>query len=267
MDAAQHNQIDSIFLKLGLTGPFIHDEYSLTMERRFGRKADRFMQAVDDAYDSFDGPTAETWKRLYQLKNADKDMSVFISAHQCTTLYKAFLTWLLDHLEEEPERVIELGCENGLLTLAIGSLLPNSDVLGIDIVGKAISNAKQLRKKFQLNNSEFRMADLTKPMEISQPQADLIVASWVMHELLPCTINGGSISKGEQTFLANLAGLIRSGGSLVSVNRFPFADSQVPKLSDSLATVGFEQTLQTTIAAEEGEVTSRFPIVCFEKLA
>ena len=59
------------------------------MERRSGAKANRFMDAVDEAFAEPTGPNQETWQRLYRLKNSDAQMSGYVSAHQCSTLQQA----------------------------------------------------------------------------------------------------------------------------------------------------------------------------------
>src|SRR5688500_12842775 len=125
----EHNRPLSILRELEMTGPFPDNEYVRTMERRFGAKANRFMDAVDEAFAELTGPNQETWQRLYRLKNSDAQMSAYVSAHQCSTLYAAFLAWLETNLGDDPKRVIELGCDAGLLTLAIGKLIPESSVL------------------------------------------------------------------------------------------------------------------------------------------
>jgi len=263
--AISSDRVDTVLGELGLTGPFAQETYVKNMERQYGRKADRYMDAVDSAHSAEFSPAR--WGNLYQLKNSDWRMSAYSSAHAYSPLYRAFLLWIAEHLDTQPARIVDLGCENGLLTLAMAKLMPNATLLGIERVPNALAAARRRQTRHAVKNATFLRADLSKPFDQVPPKSDLIIAAWVLHEILGTVRDGSDLGKGKGQFLQNLAEIAEPGTVLVSVNRFEYPEKEIPVLTEQLTFCGFCHIGESSIAASEGDMISQFPIVCYEKTA
>ena len=262
------SEVDSVLVELDLNGPFSQEEYVKTLESKFGTAGREFLDAIDRG--SAGSVYSETMKQLYELKNSHWPMSAYISAHCNSQAYGAFLNWLYKTLNQPPADVLDLGCDCGLLSLAIAKLYPAANVVGIDYVGSAISAANALHKHYEVKNVEFGHHDLTKAGQpISKSRFDLVLAPWLFHELLPSMRfdDNEPISLNEKNTLDSIASVVADKGLLVSVNRFPYPSWQVPKLSEIMAEVGLMFAGEDSIAVAEPETggVEVFAIVCFSR--
>jgi SAM-dependent methyltransferase len=101
---------------------------------------------------------------FYGFKNQDLQFSIDVSLGYSRDLYKRLMTWLLDGLMAgdlpAPRRVLDLGCEQGLITCLLACSFPEAQVIGLDISGPAIERAQELADRLQLQNVAFRRHDL-----------------------------------------------------------------------------------------------------------
>lgn len=256
--------LPTVVEQLNLRGPYPQAEYVSKMEQRFGSKGARFMDEVDRRLGSEVDPSG--WARLYRLKSSDHEMSVYVTEHQYSALYRAFLTWLVkSEYVQAPQHVLDLGCDVGLLTLAVAKLYPDAEVTGVDSVGSAIAAAKKQRKRHQVENATFVKADLTQPACMKSTTGDLLVATWLLHELLPSTLTGSQLNETETQVLTNLSDCALSGALLVTANRMPFPERQTDRLVAALRDFQFSLEQEATINAAEGGKISKFPVLCFRK--
>lgn len=129
MSPAETLSIESLLEKYGLEGPYPQREYIHKVETGFGKDGGRFLDSMDDTLAK--GFTAEAWKQIYQHKNKNTEMSAYISAHCNTEIYRCFLHWLQASDLPAPRSFMELGCENGLLTLCLADLWPQAEAIGL----------------------------------------------------------------------------------------------------------------------------------------
>ncbi len=266
--------LDSVLEQLGLTGPFTQAEYVRVMETRFGRNGARFMDAVD----TNDGAPGG-FSRLWFLKNRDAEMSAYVTAHQCSGLYRTFLSWLQAHPLDQGRDVLELGCDSGLLLMAIARLFPSSRCIGVDREPRAIQAARRLARQHGIPNVSFDVLDIAQDGARQSPPGPVpvVVAPWVLHEVLPVSLRGhlgeapslDALPEEEARGARNIRRLISDHGRLVTVNRFPGGPRQAAVLTAILRQVGFEETGSDVITVVDGLMggTESFPVVEYTAVA
>jgi SAM-dependent methyltransferase len=120
----------------------------------------------------------------YDLKNSSLDLSLYIGEQYTSNTWRAFATWLLQENFEPPSRVLDLGCENGVLTCFLASMWPAAQIVGVDHSGPAIMAAKSLATRLNLKNVSFEQMDASQLLQAHPGQFSVIIATMVMHEFL-----------------------------------------------------------------------------------
>jgi SAM-dependent methyltransferase len=72
------------------------------------------------------------------------------------------------HAGQRRVRVLDAGCGDGLLSLAIARRHPSWSVVGIDLRDDMLDGARQRARARSLSNVEFKCADLTAPLPVSE---------------------------------------------------------------------------------------------------
>lgn len=247
------SKVSSTLKKIGLR-QIKHKPYIAQMEKRFGQEAIHFLNLADRK-------AADSSVDLYSAKNQDLDMSLLISSSQFYSNHAALLTWLLKQDFGDADKVVDLGCENGVLTCAMALLWPEKNVVGIDINSDAIEMARRLAHRHSISNVEFIEGDISQPKNIEEiANADTYLAAWLTHECLPVMWkkSGEDADKGRKTFsisditpelgdgempLESIRSLLSDRSKLITVNRFP----------------RFEQSLSFHRAAEKAGLQIKFP--------
>jgi len=257
------DRVDDICEQLGLNGPYPDDEYVEQMELQWREKATAFLDAIDWINEYGAGP--DDLARIHRLKNADWQMSRYVSAHCCSTLYRECLSWLAANIKPGAFNVIDLGCDIGLLTLGIGKLFPEAQVVGLDNNNLAVNNAMKLRDMSAIRNVEFVVRDIAEPLQHELTEFDIVICTWVLHEMLPSVLKGDGATEREEAVLRNIADMVSNDGEIVTVNRFPQTDLQTDNLTSLMETVGLVETVRDVIWAEEGDEMSVFPVAVYRK--
>jgi len=100
-----------------------------------------------------------------------------------------------------PLRLLDAGCGDGLLSLALAKRHRDWSILGIDRRDDMLSGARARARGRGLGNVDFEAADLTKPLP--QSGYDAVVALECLHEI-----------PDDKSALATMAGALRPGGLL-----------------------------------------------------
>ena len=97
----------------------------------------------------------------YKLKNSNFDFSLATSNLFTSKIIESFLRNhnLLEILSSKPKRILDLGCDNGILTCFYAYLFPETQVIGIEIEKNAIENANKLKDQLKIDNCMFYKAD------------------------------------------------------------------------------------------------------------
>lgn len=114
------------------------------------------------------------------------------------------------------ERVLDLGCGNGVLTTEVARRQPRSRVVGMDLDEDLVAQARALAEASRLENVRFLAGDASRLPP--NPQYDLVVLSDVLEHLDDPT-----------SALCNAAAALRLGGHLVL--HVPSGRNPVPLLS------------------------------------
>lgn len=121
---------------------------------------------------------------FYNTKNKTLRLSLDV-ANYSYDLYKNYLNWFINYKKEAPKRILDLGCDNGLVTCFIAKLFPDSEVIGIDKLEKGLACAKELAQKLELTNVTFLKMDISDIQNhFPKNSFDLITALAVFHEAM-----------------------------------------------------------------------------------
>jgi len=180
-------------------------------------------------------PKSKRHATRYATKNATPDLSVAVSTQEFLPIHEAFLTWLVTAYPEPPRSVLDLGCESGVLTLALAKLWPGSDFVATDKEDAAIRVAKTLAARVGVTNSLFHRQELRGlPATLKGAEFDMVLAACVFHEVLKPSgdqsLTSLSIDHTPEWDVSNISSvndavaLLSPNGTFVSVNRWPGAE-------------------------------------------
>lgn len=91
---------------------------------------------------------------IYSLKNRSLALSLDF-ATWLVDMYKAYLTWFTGHFRTTPETILDIGCDNGIVTCFYAWYYPKARVVGVDIAKSGIDCARELAQSIGLSNVEF----------------------------------------------------------------------------------------------------------------
>lgn len=133
---------------------------------------------------------------IYVLKNTTLALSIDVTSHYCSRMYEQFLAWFLRARFPTPKSVLDVGCDNGILTCFYATVYPEAEVVGVDKCAQGVGCARELSGRLKLANVRFEVRDLLNLEGVFPDQSfDLIVSSAVFHEVLevPADVPGRSI--------------------------------------------------------------------------
>lgn len=123
-----------------------------------------------------------TYGDLYEYKNQTLDLSLNFSRYS-TDLYRKYFDWFIKINCETPRRILDIGCDNGIITCFYALLFPTCNVVGIDISENSIKCAEELKSKLGLSNVEFKMARIQDINQIfNDDNFDMIASVRTLHE-------------------------------------------------------------------------------------
>ncbi len=118
---------------------------------------------------------------LYGPKNANLELSLGVGALLAGTVTRVFLT----HFPplSAPRALLDIGCENGLLTCYYGLLYPDAAVVGVDPSQPAITCAQALSRVLGLRNVTFRTGTAMGVESVSEGRTfDLVISVTVFQD-------------------------------------------------------------------------------------
>jgi SAM-dependent methyltransferase len=72
------------------------------------------------------------------------------------------------YADGRPLRLLDAGCGDGLLTLALAKRNPGWSLLGIDLRADLLAGARERARARGLDNVEFQLADLLRPLTVGE---------------------------------------------------------------------------------------------------
>jgi hypothetical protein len=219
--------VESYLQSVGIGG---YQEWNVFWERlaeKHGPIAEEVAQAISAQEEDDDVD-------VYALKNRTLALSMDVTSQYCHQMYREFLRWFLRERFPEPKSLLDVGCDNGVLTCFYGALYPEAGVVGVDKGKQGIARARELASRLNLANVRFEVCDLLNPAGAFPDQSfDLIVSTTVFHEVLEfpedlpehrcCSID--EIQRGSEDLesMKIVAGVVRllgtQAGVLVSMER------------------------------------------------
>lgn len=204
-----------------------------------GPVADRIGEALADAVAEMDpGVRRMKTQAVYELKNADLDLALAVTGHYRGVLLRSVMRWLERQDGPAPRRILDLGCDIGILTCFVAGLFPEAEVFGIDSSRNAVRRASELARRAGTGNVSFDVADARTFTEAAPSgHYDLIIAVNSFEYIASFPAAGAHFAitdialempdESTRTMLVGLAQILDTDtGTLVSVDQFASSRQQ-----------------------------------------
>jgi SAM-dependent methyltransferase len=260
--------IESYFRRVGMDADLDRKAFQQRLSAKHGRIADRIADAISAREEGEDVD-------IYVLKNNSLALSIDVTAQYCGRMYEEFLVWFLRAGFPRPQSLLDVGCDNGILTCFYATVYPEAEVVGIDRCEQGIGCARELAGRLNLANVCFVTRDLLNLDGVFPPQSfDLIVSTTVFHEVLEVpkdvpeiSIDAITIGPDESDsvrIVTGLSPLLRAEtGRWLSMERWPDASSLawwIRLLNQAGLSVSADQSTLLTFCTVDGE-QERLPIL------
>ncbi len=164
---------------------------------------------------------------FYQIKNENPQASLILTAAHDWELLRQTCNWAAAHREAFGGRILDVGCDCGLLSCFLAQLLPQARITSIDRCANAIAAAQALARRLGLTNITFRHSGLE---ELEPDEGyDTAFSSRTVQEnyepmtenarFLPLTQQGRVCARSFDRYARLLTGVVRPGGTVVTVER------------------------------------------------
>jgi len=157
-----HPRVQQFLDAIGITPRRVVDDFVRFVVAKHGAPGAAFLDLSQGRADS---PTEDTdyallVERLYRAKNANWDLSRDVTSQHAGRQYANYLS-LFVAAKEPPaaKRILDIGCDNGIVTCFYASQFPDAEVLGIDRCAEGIACAEHLVRTLGLKNVVFIHGD------------------------------------------------------------------------------------------------------------
>ena len=116
--------------------------------------------------------------KFYDFKNQTLEMSLAISEVFDADYIRNLCNWICANQKLFGKRILDIGCDCGIITCFIAECFPEAKVVGIDRSEKSIRSAKELANKLALKNTTFIHADVN----CFDGEFDTVISSRVTQE-------------------------------------------------------------------------------------
>lgn len=172
--------VESYFKSIGVGRPKSDAVYVKQGLKKFGKAFERITAVIGARADGADADP-------YELKNSSLDLSLHVGEHHASNVWREFASWLVNENLAPPSEVLDLGCENGVLTCLYATLWPEATIVGVERSAAAIEAARELGKRLGLRNVSFEHSDARRFLDANVGRFQIITATLVMHEFLAGT--------------------------------------------------------------------------------
>lgn len=256
--------IESYFRGVGMDADLDRKAFQQRLSAKHGRIADTIADAISAREEGEDVD-------VYALKNNTLALSIDVTAQYCRRMYEEFLVWFLRARFPKPQSLLDVGCDNGILTCFYATVYPEAEVVGIDRCEQGIGCARELAGRLNLANVRFVTRDLLNLDGVFPDQSfDLIVSTTVFHEVLEVpedlseiSIDAITIGPDESDCVKVVTGLSQllreETGHWLSMERWPDASSLawwIRLLNQAGLSVTADQSRLLTFCTVDGEQES-----------
>jgi tRNA G46 methylase TrmB len=215
---------EDLLTRVGVGRPVKEEKFWRRLENRFGKPARNVIERINQRANGISD--RDFWRR----KNENLDLSLSLSGQFMGDFYRSYLPWLSTVTENfEITRILDVGCDNGVLACSYATSFPNAEVIGIDRSSEGIACANELAGRLEIGNVKFRKLDaLELATDLAGENFDLITATMTYHSVseIPGMPSGYSLFEQElpdttdwQVALRGITPLVRMGGKFISVER------------------------------------------------
>lgn len=115
---------------------------------------------------------------MYEFKNSSYQRSLAMSLAFDQRYFRNIFEWLERFGSIlAGDRVLDFGCDNGILSCFVAKILPNKKIVAVDRCSKGLENARALADKLEIQNIEFANVE-----EIAGKRFPIVVAARVFQE-------------------------------------------------------------------------------------
>ena len=228
--------IDQFFKRCGLGGQQKGEIFWRVLEKKFGPLAIQLGDCISARENGLESDP-------YPIKNASFDFANAVASQYDAAKLKAVAIWLMQE-GIVTGKILEIGCDNGILLCLLAEAYPDVSFVGIDPSAPAIELAKMRASQLNISNIDFKCLPLKRGIadEIGS-EFNLVFSVAVFHELLDQDLlgyrNGLTIDEGDSGFsiedvdisflkqvkkvdeLLEVNDLLAMNGFFISVDRWP----------------------------------------------
>lgn len=236
-----------------------------TLTKLFDQSEERLV------YGTGDTPCLHRQDELVDYWNQDLQLSLLAASFYDRVFFRRVLEYLVKKDSFIAGDILDIGCGNGILTCFLALWHPDARITGLDLSSKAVSVANKLSQNLQINNTNF-----VTPEESLQEKYDTLFSCRTVHENVawkalckepkPALLPIGELTKRHKKYAAKLAALIKTGGYLISIERYE-DDNTYAGLVSALNCAGFSQVRGSHMqfSCKNGDGTAAFQAMIFQK--
>ena len=179
LDKIRTELIEAYFDEIGLkASPSIESFYE-NLESKYEKQVIKRLGKVMD-----ERAEGKMNNRLYAVKNESLDLSIDFSSYMAN-MYVGYFKWLVNEFKFKPKKILDLGCDNGIVTCFYALLYPDAKVVGVDRSKNSIKCAQELAEKLGISNIEFHVTDLKKCDKFFEHKSfDMITSTCAIYEAI-----------------------------------------------------------------------------------
>ncbi len=169
----------------------------------------------------------EYLKEFYALKNDNLDKALLFNGGYSADTYRNVCNWISDNAAVFGEKILDAGCECGIMSCFLAIAFPNSHITAVDRCQNAILRGEELAERIGVKNITFRCADISEipaeekfdtvfSMRMLQENCDL---TGIMEDYRMLLEEASLFREKIRSYSEQLSGLTAEGGHIVSVER------------------------------------------------